>query len=189
MNLQLQIDNLYLPSYKLNLDGYHSLLQECVNNREFAATVFVYDHLLTNGFKANKTTFSIIEAIHSKTIPENNNIHLKLDLKKKLAPRRRIHKIIKGANYSDNYESAKIYMPKVRAFIAINPELKTKGRIGLAKTISNGCHISFNDARYIITALKREGYLDKDIMGAKNKGKNPNVKTLDNFFTITSTSK
>ena len=183
MNLQTQVDNLYTPSNKLSLDGYHDLLQTCVDNREFAATVFVYDHLLNNGFKATKTTFSIIEALHSKTIPENTNIHLKLDLKKKLAPRRRIHKIIKGANYSGNYESAKIYIPKVKAFIAINPELRIKGRIDLAKTISNGCHISFNDARYIITALKREGYLDKDTMGV---GKNPNVKTLDNFFTITS---
>ncbi len=206
MNLQAKINDLYNPTNKLSLEGYHHLLRECVNQREFAATVFVYDHLLNNGFKATPITFNIIEKLHSKTLPENHNIYLKPDLKKRLAPRRRIHKIIKGANYSKNYESAKIYTPKVKAFLTINPELKSKPRIALAKSLSKGCHISFNDARYIITALKREGFLtktggaeddddsDDDNSSSqikkdtkiKKKLKVGNVKTLDNFFTVTS---
>ena len=162
------------------------LLQQCVDNNEFTATIFVYDHLLNNGYKGNKTTFSIIETLHSKTLPEHNTINLKPDLKKKLAPRRRIHKIIKGANYSNNYENAKIYIPKVKAFLTINPKLKTESRIPLAKSISKGCNISFNDARYIITSLKREGVLGKTDDKNKNKMKLNNVKILDHFFTITS---
>ncbi len=176
MNLQERIDNLTLATTKLNLEAYHSILEQCVKENEFAATVFVYDHLLANGHKANKTTYKIIEPLHSKTVLEKDNIRLKPTIGKKLAPRRRIHKIMKGHNYTESYASAKIFIPKVKAFLAINNKLKNEGRIKLAKSISKGCNISFNDARFVITALKREGYLTNNKMEVKT------MKSVDSYF-------
>ena len=104
--------------------------------------------------------------------------------KKQLEPRRRIHKIMKGYYYSANYENAKIYVPKVKAFLSINKEFKDQPRIKLAKTISKGCNISFNEARYLITSLKREGYLKPTDQNLAND-KIGKTKTLDKFFKIT----
>lgn len=177
MILQTDIDNLSKPGPILNLIQYHQLLERCVQGQEFAATVYVYDHLLAKGLKPEKETFQIIERLHSKTLPEKNTIYLKPDGKKKLQPRRRIHKIIKGYHYSDNYNAAKVYIPKVKAFLAINLKYKQEPRIKLAKIISRGCHISFNDARYIITSLKREGFLPKDVIKSSSQG-------LDKFTKI-----
>ena len=190
-NLQNEINGLYLKKTGIPLEAYHTLLNQCVINSEFTATVFVYDHLLNSGLKATDETFKIIEPLHSKTLPESNKIYLKPTLEKHLAPRRRIHKIMKGHNYSSNYENAKIYLPKVKAFLSINHNFKTQPRITLAKTISNGCNISFNDARYIITCLKREGYLNSMEMDNKMKknklsGQIGNPKSLDHFFKVTS---
>ncbi len=170
MILQTDIDNLSKPGPILSLIQYHQLLERCVQGHEFAATVYVYDHLLAKGLKPEKETFQIIERLHSKTLPEKNTIYLKPDGKKKLQPRRRIHKIIKGYHYSDNYNAAKVYIPKVKAFLAINLKYKQEPRIKLAKIISRGCHISFNDARFIITSLKREGYLPKDDAKTSSQG-------------------
>ncbi len=177
MILQTDIDNLSKPGPILSLIQYHQLLERCVQGHEFAATVYVYDHLLAKGLKPEKETFQIIERLHSKTLPEKNTIYLKPDGKKKLQPRRRIHKIIKGYHYSDNYNAAKVYIPKVKAFLAINLKYKQEPRIKLAKIISRGCHISFNDARYIITSLKREGFLPKDVVKSSSQG-------LDKFTKI-----
>ena len=174
MNLQKEIDNLYIKKNGIPIFHYHKILRECVSNKEFAATVFVYDHLLKSGNKATQETFDIIEKLHSKTIQENNNIILKPTMEKHLSPRRRIHKIIKGHNYSSNYESAKKYKSKVKTFLDSNINLISLPRIKLAKTISKDCSITFNDARYIITSLKRDGYFKKNING--------NQHTLDYYF-------
>ena len=183
MNLQEEINVLYLRKTGISLDHYNNLLRQCVANNEFAATVFVYDHLLKSGIKAIDDTFTIIEKLHSKTIPENNKIVLKPSNEKHLAPRRRIHKIIKGHNYSGNYESAKLYQSKVKAFLDLNIDLKSQPRIKLANDISKGCNITFNEARYIITSLKREGYL-KTVSNSTQK-ETSKTKSLDHFFIIT----
>ena len=183
-DLQQAINILYLPKTCISLEHYHTILRQCVMANEFAATVFVYDHLANSCFTATDKTFKIIEPLHSKTLPENKKLELKAELKKQLAPRRRIHKIMKGYYYSTNYENAKIYVPKVKAFLSINKEFKDQPRIKLAKTISKGCNISFNEARYLITSLKREGYLKPTDQNLAND-KIGKTKTLDKFFKIT----
>ena len=87
MIFQTDIDNLAKPGPILSLIQYHQLLERCVQAHEFAATVYVYDHLLAKGLKPEKETFQIIERLHSKTLPEKNTIYLKPDGKKKLQPR------------------------------------------------------------------------------------------------------
>ena len=184
MDLQTAINNLSSPQFgnKLSVIEYHNLLRRCVSANEFAATIFVYEHLLESGHKANDITFKIIDPLHSKTVEEKNFIHLKTDGKKRLAPRRRIHKIMKGHNYHDAYASAKVYLPKVRAFLTINPNLKTEPRIKLAKAISKGCNISFNEARYVITGLKRDKFLLNIHEKSFNSVPVGTVKPLEYYF-------
>jgi hypothetical protein len=89
-------------------------------------------------------------------IPESKTIYInELNNKNSLQPRRRIHKIMKGYNYTKNYNKALLHKEAVKLYIKSHPEVITLHRIKLAKKISKGCKISFNDARYIITHLKR----------------------------------
>lgn len=178
MDLQGKIDRLYTDT-KLSLSEYNKLLVETTDQREFAATVFIYDHMKNNAVEPTKETFQIIERLHSKTIPENKKIILKWDGKTRLTSRRRIHKIIKGHKYGDNYNEAKQYIGKVEEYLNKNPEVKSYARIKMARSISNNCNITFDEARYVITNLKRT----KKIVSTDNA--NVNAKKLDGYFNIT----
>ena len=159
MDLQLPIDLLYLPETTLSLSEFNNLLQSCVNANEFAATVFVYDKMRANKVTPSNQTFTIMEKLHSKTLKENNNIVLKEDIIKKLAPRRRIHKIIKGFHYSTNYKKALEHKETVREYLDKNPLVACiKDRHKLAKQISKQCHLEVKTVRYIITHLKKTNY-------------------------------
>ena len=159
MSLPLRIQRLYLPETTLSLSEYNNLLHACVHAQEFAATVFVYDKMLENKVTPSNQTFSIIEKLHSKTLKENNNIVLKEDIIKKLAPRRRIHKIIKGHHYSTNYKKALEHKETVRDYLDKNPLVACiKDRHTLAKQISMQCHLEVKTVRYIITYLKKTKY-------------------------------
>lgn len=172
-DLQYKINSLYEPNSKLSLYNYNTLIKQCVNNKEFGATVFVYDHMIKNGVKPNEFTFKTIERLHSKTLPENNNIQLKWDGKTRLQPRRRIHKIIKGHKYSDNYNNALLHLDKIKKYLDDNPELKSIHKDKLAKNLNNNCDITIKDAKYIITNLKRTKYLN-----------NVNQPKITNFFSL-----
>jgi hypothetical protein len=175
--LQLNIETLYKSETKLTLDQYNELLKQCVNYREMAAVVFVYDHMLKNRTKPNEATFKLIEKLHSKTIPESTNIYIKFQNSNSLKPRRRIHKIIKGHNYSDSYNSALIHLNKVQKYLNENQQVKTlTNRHKMAKKISQNCDISIRDARYIVTKLKRTKFLTKMPVGS---GK---TNTILNYF-------
>jgi len=53
----------------------------------------------------------------------------------------------------------------------IHPEIRQYNKIKLSKNISSNCDVSFADARYIITNLKRTKFLTDD-----------NNKTIIDFF-------
>jgi len=162
MLLQLRIQQLYLPETTLSLPEFNNLLQACVNANEFAATVFVYDKMRENKVTPSTHTYTIIEKLHSKTLKENNNIVLKEDIIKKLQPRRRIHKIIKGFHYSTNYKKALEHKEPVRDYLDKNPLVACiKDRHTLAKQISKHCHLEVKTVRYIITYLKKTKYFTK----------------------------
>ena len=146
-----------------DLKDFNNLIKLCVDRNEMGAVVYLYDKMIERDVKPDKNTYTLINKLHSKTIPESKQIVITYtDGKSRLQPRRRIHKIMKGYNYGNNYNSAKQYETKVREFLNKNPNYKTlvEQRIKLAKIISKNCGISFNDARYIITSLKRQKYFN-----------------------------
>jgi len=160
--LKREIYSLYNPDIKINREKYNSLILQCVDRHEMTAVVFLYDHMLKNNIKPNDKTFKYIDRLHSKTVQENNKIPIKNDAGvRKLKPRRRIHKIMKGHNYSEKYNKALEgdNIEKVKKFITENPDVKYLDRGKLARTISRKCGINVVDARYIITNLKRTKFL------------------------------
>ena len=83
-----------------------------------------------NGHKTFKKTYieevyNIIKRLHHKTLPENNTIHIPSNTRQ-LQPRRRIHKIIKGYDYSDNYNEALEFTDIIKNCINNHPELKSE---------------------------------------------------------------
>lgn len=161
-NLKYKIQQLYNSDIKLSLFEYNNLIKECVGKYEMAAVVFLYDDMKSKGVTPNDYTFKLINKLHSKKCPENNHIYIPNQNVGKLKPRRRIHKIMKGHNYSENYNNALIHLDKVKVYIQNNPDVKYYSRIKLAKHLSKKCMISFNDARFIITNLKRTKFLKID---------------------------
>ena len=115
-DLQNEINKLYDKNYKLKTVDYNYLLHNTTKFKEMEATVFIYDHMIFNNVKPDSDTYDLINRLHSKTIYENNKIYIKKSLKKKLKPRRRIHKIMKGYNYSENYQEALIHLDIVKKF-------------------------------------------------------------------------
>tara|TARA_B100000524_G_scaffold326466_1_gene209980 strand:- start:4281 stop:4811 length:531 start_codon:yes stop_codon:yes gene_type:complete len=157
--LQIKINNLQ----NLSIQQYNEILKDCAKFREMTAMVYVYDKMKQNGVTPNEETFKHIDKLHSKNINESNKILLKSELGKKLPPRRRIHKIMKGYNYTNNYNEALQYKPIVIDYINKNPDIATiNNRIIMAKQISKNCNISFNHVRYIITNLKKTKFFDKN---------------------------
>ena len=160
--LEIKIKKLYLDEIKINQRDYNNLICHCVQKYEMAAVVFLYDHMKKNGIEPSEETFKLIDKLHSKKCPENNNIIIPNQNVGKLKPRRRIHKIMKGHNYSSNYQAALEHLDSVKEYITQNPDVKYYSRIKLAKHLSKKCNITFNDARYIITNLKRTKFLKID---------------------------
>lgn len=180
----MSIEELKTRIFSINgnttLDEYNEIIKKCVAYKEMAAVVYVYDKIQENGLKPSNTTYNLIDKLHSKTIPESKNITITYsDGKSRLQPRRRIHKIMKGHNYGNKYNNAKIHIPKVREFLDKNPNYKSiiDQRIKLAKIISKECKISFNDARFVITSLKRQKYF------SSSAGLSKQTK-ISNFFKI-----
>ena len=162
--LKNNIYHLYDLSHAYTLDKYNSLITECVNKNEMAAVVFLYDNMKYHNINPNKYTYQTINKLHSKTCVENNLIYIKDQDKGKLKPRRRIHKIMKGYNYSDNYNNALKNVDLVKSYIILHPEVRQYNRIKMAKNISTNCDITFDDVRYIITNLKKTKFLvDKNV--------------------------
>jgi len=164
---------------------YNNLIYNCTKYNEMEAVVYLYDHMIKNNIKPNEEIYKSINRLHSKTIKENNQIYIKnLNRTKRLAPRRRIHKIMKGHLYSAKYNNAKKHEEKVRQFLDNNNQYKTivKQRIKLAKIISKHCNIPFNDARFIITSLKRQKYFN-------NSNKNEKITMIKTMTKIVDTSK
>ena len=160
-----------------SLNYYNKLIYNCSRHNEMEAVVYLYDNMLKNNIKPDESTFKYIGFLHSKTIKENNKIYIKnLDRVNKLKPRRRIHKIMKGHLYSKKYNNAKQHEEKVKDFLNKNNNYKNmvSQRIKLAKIISKNCDISFNDARFVITSLKRKKFFNKN-------GDTKQLK-IENFF-------
>ena len=163
--LKTKIYMLYDLTISYSLKEYNDLIKQCCNIYEMSAVVFLYDNMKYHKINPDDETFKHINKLHSKKCLEKNFILIKDSDVNKLKPRRRIHKIMKGYNYSNNYNNALKYIELVKSYIILHPELRDYNRIKLSKNISKNCNINFDDARYIITNLKRTKFLvgEKDI--------------------------
>uniref|UniRef100_A0A6C0J061 Uncharacterized protein n=1 Tax=viral metagenome TaxID=1070528 RepID=A0A6C0J061_9ZZZZ len=177
MNLKDKIYTLYDDSIKLSLEEYNNLIKRCVDLYEMDAVVFLYDRMKNQGLIPDKYTYKLIDKLHSKTCKQSNTIYIKNQNINKLPARRRIHKIMKGYNYSDNYNRALIHLSKVKLFLNKDKDWYNYPRIKLAKYISNNCKISFNDSRYIITNLKKTNYFKNHNLNLNNHSKMCNLNT------------
>ena len=145
---------------KLSQKKYHEILLGCAMLGEMRACVFVYDHMLSKNIKPTKETISILQKVHSKTLTSNDTVLMHSRDTRKMLPRRRIHKIVKGANYSDLYNGAcEKHLGSVRAFLDTNSSLKQLHKHKLCRYISTELSIPEKDVRYVITKLKRTKYL------------------------------
>ena len=174
--LQHQINSLHKRTIKLSLNEYDSLIELAVKAYEMKAVVFLYDSIKSNNLIPTKKTYYLINKLHSKTIQNNSKILVPIKNTNSLKPRRRIHKIMKGYNYSSNYNKALLHKQIAIEYLKSNPKIITLPRIKLAKKISKDCKISFNDARYIITHLKRTKFF------INNK---PNNNTITSYISNT----
>lgn len=159
--LQTSINILILTKTVPNIQAYLELIRECVDLQEFGATVYVYDHLLAHKITPTEDIFTYINKLHTKTLAGNSFIRLPLG-KPSLQPRRRIHKIMKGHLYSDQYTAALLHVDKVINYLMLHPTIAViSNRFKLAKHISKNCSVSGKDAKYIITHLKRKKFFSK----------------------------
>lgn len=173
-DLQVKFDK-YLT---LNtIDEYNSLLKLCVNNYEMKATVFIYDLIKKKNIKPNNETYDLINKLHSKTVKENCNLKVPNDLKKSLEPRRRIHKIMKGYNYSKALDKKNIVINYLNNNKYDYDGKNHKQQKILISQIKNNCNISINEIRFIITYLNRQHYFIKN---NNNSNKNNNISDKNN---------
>ena len=126
-SVQQQIQNL-LSSPLRGVSEYNALLSKLVQKREMAAVVFVYDMMKRHGVTPNHHTFSLIDRLHSKTVPENRTISVPQLQARSLQPRRRIHKIMKGHQYTHKYDQAvRLHAKAAKAFCKIMAHTSTYG--------------------------------------------------------------
>jgi pentatricopeptide repeat protein len=159
--LQDEIHQLAKTNYQGNLKEYESLMGKCVNKRDFRAAVYVFDKILQHKIVPSETVYLTLEGLHSKSLPESSILEIPSDgmSQRKLAPRRRIHKIIKGWRQKKTNVVVKQYLDKARIFLGENPQYKTLPRLSLARKLEKACHIEFETARRLVTKLKQTGYI------------------------------
>lgn len=158
-DLKERVFKLYDSGHSYTLEEYNELIKTCVDLNEMAGVVFLYDHMKSVKIEPTKETFGYISRLHSKTVTDNNKLDIKM--LNALKPRRRIHKIMKGYEYTDNYNNALLHLDKVKKFLNENPEYKVYDKRGLINVIYKNCKIDKKDARYIVTNLKRTKFLNK----------------------------
>lgn len=159
--LQHQIHQLASPSYHPSMTHYEYLIGQCVAKRDFRAAVYVFDKILEGGVTPSEKVYLTLEKLHSKTLPESSTLAIPSEGlgQRKLAPRRRIHKIIKGWRQRKTNLVVKEYLTQARTFLDKNPQHKTLPRLSLARKLGKACQVDFETARRLVTKLKQTGYI------------------------------
>ena len=152
INLQSEINNI------INLDNIHELnelVKKCLDNNEMNAVVYVYDYIKQQKYIPNDYTYELINKLHSKTILENSKLIIPDNGKKKLQARRRIHKIMKGYNYSNALKNKEVVILYLKNNEYIYNGKDTKQEKLLINELKKNCNLSVSDIRHILTYLKR----------------------------------
>ena len=157
-NLQIELDN--ITSLK-SIDEFNSLLKKCANLYQLESVVYIFDYMKQHKFKPNDETYKILNTLHSKKIPDKSNLIVPKGSKKTLQPKRRIHKIMKGYNYSKALKNKDIvinYLTNNEYEYDGKDKKKEKALINLLKV---NCKLPVSDIKYILTYLKRQKYFSK----------------------------
>jgi pentatricopeptide repeat protein len=184
MDLQNKIDNINNLSTVITINN---LLDIVTKNKEFATCVYVYDYMLKKSIKPNEETFKFIDRLHSKTVSDNNSIRIPPSTKRTLQPRRRIHKIMKGYNYSDKYSEAKEYLCQVIDLFKKNDKCQYLHKDKLAKLLSKDLNVNISLAKTIVTVLKRNNMLKEkyvDVMNVDLSKKNTTNVNIDQLINL-----
>ena len=195
-DLQSNINNI---NNLTNINEFNNLINECVMRHEMIAVVYIYDYIILNKYKPNIDTYTLINKLHSKTIKENRSLIIPDNGKRKLEPRRRIHKIMKGYNYSQALKNKDIVIKYINNNInTINYDGKNnkQARV-LINDIKLNCNLSITDIRFIIVYLNRQQFfiknntntnLNKNITNNMYKKHNTNLQSNSSIITIINTN-
>ena len=156
-DLQKRINAIIQNPLLFTITEYNYTMKLCAMCHEMGAAVYVYD-TMKNTIAPDKETYNHLSKLHSKTLPEYSSIQLPYNDKRVLQHRRRIHKIMKGYNYTDLYNAAKIHIPAAKTLFNANNAIKLSNKNKQSKYISDNLSIPIKTAKYVITALKREKF-------------------------------
>ena len=154
-NLQSGIDNI---TKLTDIDKLNLLLEKCVLEYEMTAVVYIFDYMKENKYKPNELTYSLINKLHGKTIKEQSKLIIPDNGKKKLEPRRRIHKIMKGYDYSKALKHKQIVIDYLNNNQYVYDGKNNKQKKLLINKIKTHCKISLSDVKFIITYLNRQKF-------------------------------
>ena len=150
--LQIKISNID----KLNdINDLNNLLKKCVLLYEMEAVVYIFDYIKQHKYALNDTTYKLINTLHSKTIQENSTLNIPNNQKKKLQTRRRIHKIMKGYNYSQALKNKDIIINYLNNYEYEYNGKDKKQECILFNLLKKECKLPISDIKHIITFLKK----------------------------------
>lgn len=154
--IQLNINNITNLN---NINDLNELLKSCVLVYELDAVVYIYDYMKQNKYTPNVYTYQLINKLHSKQVNKNSYLKIPNDGKKKLEAKRRIHKIMKGYNYSNALKNKDIVINylKNNDYKVYNGKDKKQEKI-LINLLKKNCNLPLSDIRHILTYLKRKRF-------------------------------
>jgi hypothetical protein len=152
-SLQNSIDS--IDKTPLNIEQYKNLINKTTKSFEFEATIFFFDHMKQNKISPDEEIFQMINRLHKKEIQEKNTLKIPNKEKRKLQPKRRIHKIMKGQLNMNSYQEAKNHLPAAKKLLKENPEVKEMKRFKIIDFLAKELKIEKKEAKNLVTALKR----------------------------------
>jgi hypothetical protein len=157
-NLQIELNNINALN---DINEFNDLLKKCANLYQLEAVVYIFDFMKQHKYTPNENTYRILDTLHSKKIQDKSNLIVQKGSKKTLQPKRRIHKIMKGYNYSKALKNKDIvinYLTNHRYDYDGKDKKKEKALINVLKL---HCKLPVADIRHILTYLKRQKYFTK----------------------------
>ena len=157
-NLQTELNNINALN---DINKLNDLLKKCANLYQLEAVVYIFDYMKQHKYNPDNNTYKILDTLHSKKTQDKSNLIVPKGSKKTLQPKRRIHKIMKGYNYSQALKNKDIvinYLTNHEYDYDGKDKIKEKNLINVLKM---ACKLPVSDIRHILTYLKRQKYFTK----------------------------
>jgi pentatricopeptide repeat protein len=154
-NLQSEINNIN----KLDdINKFNNLLKKCASVYELEAVVYIFDYMKQHKYKPDERTYKILDTLHSKKIEDKSSLIFPTTNKRKLQPKRRIHKIMKGYNYSMALKNKDVVINYLTNHEYNYDGKDKKQEKVLINVLKVACKLPVSDIRHILTYLKRQKY-------------------------------